>query len=417
MRDDFNILTGADHPDFLDLPWGTPLAQWEHPRLVAMAHGVSRHVVRFVRYGDRVYAIKETEHGPATKEYAMLRELRAEHLPVVEPVGTVTGLEGTDGGGALLITRYLDFSLPYRYLLGRDEPALSDKLLDAAVVLLVRLHLEHVYWGDCSLSNILFRRDAGALMAYLVDAETAERSQSISDGLRAHDLTVARENIAAGLFDLQADGRVPPDVDPLAIVDELDRRYQALWDELTRTDQLGHDERWRIERRIRHLNELGFDVEELSIRRDGSGLVITPILIEEGHHSRELRRRTGLDVQENQARRLLADIANHRAWLERSSGRPTPAAVAAARWLADVYEPVVVAVPAELQARLEPAEIFHRVLEHRYYLSESAEREVSHLEALAHYVAAFLPAEPSERQLAVDAARDVEGCDPPPTGP
>ena len=144
MTENFRIVARGGHPDFLDLPWSQPLADWDHDRLTPMAHGNSRHVVRFVRYDDRVYAIKETEEHLARGEYEMLRQLRADHLPTVEPVGYVTTESGTR---ALLITRYLDFSLPYRYLFGREENGLTDKLLDAAVVLLVRLHLDRVFWG------------------------------------------------------------------------------------------------------------------------------------------------------------------------------------------------------------------------------------------------------------------------------
>ena len=400
---EITIVARGGHPDFLDLPWGTPLEGWDHERMTKMAHGVSRHIVRFVRYGDRVYALKETEAGIARQEYDVLRTLREEHLPVVEPVGVVTGAEGTP---AMLITRYLDFSLPYWYILGRDEPALADKLVNAAVVLLVRLHLERVFWGDCSLSNILFRRDAGAMMAYMVDAETTERHRTLSDGMRQYDLDIARENIIGGLLNLQAEGRVSDDLDPIDVADELHERYERLWDELTRTESFDVDQRWRIERRVRSINDLGFDVEELSIERSGSALQIKPILVEEGHHYRELRRRTGLEVQENQARRLLADIENHRAWLEASSGRTTPAAVAAARWLADVYEPVIESVPETLLARLEAPELFHHLLEHRYYLSEKLRREVSHSESLADYLETVLSQQPSERQL------DFVGEDP-----
>jgi hypothetical protein len=398
------------HPDFLDLPWDEPLERWEHPRLVKMAHGISRHVVRFVRYDDRVYALKETEPGVARKEYDNLRELKERGLPTVNPVGVVKG-RGTDFD-AMLITRYLDFSLPYWYLVGRDEPiALADRLIDAAAVLLVRLHLEHVYWGDCSPSNLLFRRDAGALMAYLVDAETTELPPSIGDGLRLDDLRIAVENVVGGLLNLQAAGRVPAEMDPIEVGQSLESRYHALWDELTHDDVFDIDERWRIERRVRQLNDLGFDVEELSISRDGSRLRIKPILIEEGHHSRELRRRTGLEVQENQARRLLADIESHRAWLSKDQERDVPAAVAAARWLANVYEPVIEAVPAELTARLEPAEVFHQVLEHRYYLSEQQHRQVTHDEAIADYRATILPTQPAERQLQLDAAAGQPDAD------
>ncbi len=397
---EFVVVTKGGHPDFLDLPWGIPLEQWDHERMVKMAHGISRHVVRFVRYHDRVYALKETEPDVARAEYDVLKEMREVHLPVVEPIGVVTGLGPMDQ--AMLITRYLDFSLPYWYVIGRNEVALADKLLNAGVVLLIRLHLENIFWGDCSLSNILFRRDAGAMMAYLVDAETTERKGTISDQMRRYDLEIARENMVGGVLDLQAQGRVGPDLDPFELADELGDRYERLWDELTRVEEFPYDERWRINRRMRRINDLGFDVEEMSISRDGTSLRIKPVLIEEGHHARELRRRTGLEVQENQARRLLGDISGYRAWLERDLNKPIPSAVAAARWLADVFEPVVEAIPDDLGERLEPAEIFHEVLEHRYYLAEQQEREILNEEALKDYLDAILSNRPLERQISLD---------------
>jgi hypothetical protein len=252
-----------------------------------MAHGISRHVVRFVRFNDRVYALKATGLVAAQSEYRVLRDMRDDHLPVVEPVGVVS--DAPNPGDAVLITRYLDFSLPYWYLLGRGDQTLADRLMDAGVVLLVRLHLEGVFWGDCSLSNILWRRDAGAMMAYLVDAETTERHATIGDRMRRYDLDIAVENVAGGLLELQASGRITEDIDPLAIAESLRDRYEELWNELTRVDEFDLDERWRIEQRVRRINELGFDVEELSINRDGRTLSVKPVLIEEGHHARELR--------------------------------------------------------------------------------------------------------------------------------
>jgi Domain of unknown function (DUF4032)/Lipopolysaccharide kinase (Kdo/WaaP) family len=396
------IVTKQGHPDFLDLPWDVPLAEWDHPRLVKMAHGISRHVVRFVRFDERVYALKATEVGPAQAEYRVLRDLRADHLPVVEPVGVVSDSPGM--GNAVLITRYLDFSLPYWYLLGRGDPSLAERLMDAGVVLLVRLHLEGVFWGDCSLSNILWRRDAGAMMAYLVDAETTERHDHIGDRMRAYDVDIAVENVAGGLLELQASGRIGEDIDAVAIAEGLRNRYEELWAELTRVEEFDLEERWRIEQRVRRLNDLGFDVEELSINRDGRTLSIQPVLVDEGHHSRDLRRRTGLDVQENQARRLLADIDQYRAWLERSEERSIPRAVATARWLLEVYEPVTGSIPADLRSHLEPAELFHEFLEHRYLLAERLGEDVGNDEALADYLDAVLKGRPKERQLGLGAA-------------
>ncbi|MFN2609064.1 MAG: DUF4032 domain-containing protein [Acidimicrobiales bacterium] len=393
-------------PDLLDLPWAVPLAEWEHSRLVRMAQGVSRHVVRFVSDRDRVYALKETTPPDAEREYGMLRLLRTENLPVVEPVALVTGRE-TPGGeplGAVLVTRYLDYSLPYRYLFGVEGGyGLGHRLVDAAVVLLARVHVEGFYWGDCSLSNLLFRRDAGSLMAYLVDAETTEHRRPLPNGMREADVALARENVAGGLFDLEAEGLLSPDVDVVALTGLLEERYRLLWEELTAALDLDVRERHLIERRIRRLNELGFDVGELVVEHDAAGdrLRVTPALVEEGHHSRELRRLTGLEVQENQARRLLNDIASFGAHLGRMEGRSPPQAVVAARWIAEVYEPIVARVPAELRGRLEPAELFHELLEHRYYLSEDAGHEVDNATALRSYLDSVLRFRPQERVVFV----------------
>ena len=207
------IVKRDGHPDFLDLPWGVSLRRWRTPRLVDVARGLSRHVVRFVDYGGVVYAVKETEDRVALVEYDLLRDLEGRGLPVVEAVGVVRDrtADGSDPDapndrrypaddtevgsplGAALITRHLSFSMPYRYLFqGRPIADLRDQLEDAMAVLLVRLHLEGFFWGDCSLSNTLFRRDAGSLSSWLVDAETGRIQEGrLSDGQRAHDLEIA----------------------------------------------------------------------------------------------------------------------------------------------------------------------------------------------------------------------------------
>lgn len=391
----FRFLAGQEPSNLIDLPWATPLEDWEHPALVRMTRGQSRHVVRFVGDGARTFALKETLEDEALREYRTLRSIRAAGLPVVEAVGVVTGR--TDAGDrplpGVLVTRFLDYSLPFRYLFSIEGGApLGDKLIDAAVVLLVRLHVEGVYWGDCSLSNLLFRRDAGALMAYLVDAETAEIHQPMPDGLRLNELEVARENVAGGLLDLAEEGVMSPEVDAFAVADLLPARYELLWRELTGVTEIDARERHLIDQRIRRLNDLGFDVDELVVEQDPSGdrLRVVPALLEEGHHARELRRMTGLEVQENQARRLLNDIASFGAFLTRTERKSPPPAVAAARWIAEVYEPIVAQVPEELRGRLEPAELFHELLEHRYYLSEAAGYEVDNRTGLRSYLESVL---------------------------
>jgi hypothetical protein len=399
------IVARTGHPDFLDLPWHLPLEEWESDRLIKVPAGIHRHVVRFVDYDGVLYALKQMPQRLAEREYRLLRALDEEALPVVEAVGVVSGrADGgrPDGLGAVLITRHLEFSLPFRTLFtGHGVPDLRNSLLDALVQLLVRLHLVGFFWGDCSLSNTLFRRDAGALAAYLVDAETGEMHPSLTDGQREHDVTVAEENIAGDLVDLEAAGRLPEGIDPVETAAEVPPRYEALWSELTREEVLEAGERYRIDARLGRLNELGYDVEELELVDTGDGyrLRVQPQVVEPGHHRRKLMALTGLDVQENQARRLLNDIIGFRCHLEGVEGRSLPESVVAYRWLAEVFEPTITAVPPELRGKLEPAEVYHQVLEHRWFLSEEAGHDVGMQEAVRSFVEEVLKYQPDERTV------------------
>jgi hypothetical protein len=270
----------------------------------------------------------------------------------------------------------------------------TDGLLDALVELLVRLHLSGFFWGDCSLSNTLFRHDAGTLEAYLVDAETSEQHPELTDGQRQWDVELAIERVYGELLDLQAGELLPADVEPLEIAGELGRRYESLWQELTREEILRPEEqRYRITERLHRLNELGFDADEVELISTGEGnkLRLKTRVAETGHDSRKLFLRTGIDASERQARRLLNDMAAFRAWLEQKQGRAVSEVVAANRWLEEVYDPVIAAIPEELRSRLSPAEVFSEVLEHRWYMSEAAGRDVGTTAATRDYIEHVLP--------------------------
>jgi hypothetical protein len=387
----------ADAAGLLALPWHQPLEEWDDSILLDVpSRGISRHVVRFTASEGHVYALKEIAEPLARHEYALLGAFEEEGLPAVSVVGIC--VDRPHGLDAVLVTRYLEYSMSYRYLFSSRRGADSaERLMDTMVQLLVRLHLAGVYWGDCSLSNTLFRLDAGAFSAYLVDAETAERHPSISSRKRAYDLDLARERVGAELMDLQAGDLLPPGIDPIDVADSLGGRYDALWDEVTREEVFQPEEqRYRVAERLQRLNDLGFDVGEMELitSADGARLRVDTRVAEPGHQRRELFRLTGLEVQENQARRLLNDMRSFRAWLEQRSGRPVPDTVAGPRWLAEVYQPIVDAIPRSLVGRMEPAEVFHEVLEHRWFLSEKAGRDVGTTAAARSYFDTVLPTTP-----------------------
>jgi hypothetical protein len=395
----FQLVPRPGQPDFLDLPWDDPLEEWNVERLAIVERGISRHVVRFVEYDGTYYALKELPHQYAHKEYHLLRELARHGLPSVDVVGIAHRPELED----VLITRHLEYSLPYRILLARRPlPDMQDRLRDALANLLVRLHLSGFFWGDCSLSNTLFRRDAHKLAAYVVDVETGELHETLSDGQRMLDLELAEQNIAGELLDLEAELGDLGFGDPFELAEQTRASYERLWDELTAEEEFGSHERSRLQEHLKRLNERGFDVEEIELdeTEDGYRLRVRPQVVEAGHFRRRLQRLTGLEAQENQARRLLEDIDAYRAALEASGQKPVSDAAVAGRWLTDVFEPTVVrAIPQELHGRRAAAQVFHELLDHRWYLSEEAGRDVGMDEAVQSYIEDVLRPAPEERVI------------------
>jgi len=391
----YRLTTLGTNTSLLDLPYGRPLAEWDESLIVHVPRGISRHVVRFVEADGQIFAVKEATDRFVLREHSLLQVLADRSVPVVDAYGTVVDRTADNGGElpGLLLTRHLTFSLPYRSLFtGRGLPALSDRLLDALAELFVRIHLAGFYWGDCSLSNTLFRRDAGALAAYLVDAETGELHPHLSNGQRAYDLSIATENIAGEMFDLNAGGYLAESIDPVETAMALTPRYEQLWNELNHEEVVERDESYRINARVRRLNNLGFDVAEMAIRteQDGRKLRFDTQVVEPGHHQRRLFALTGLRVQENQARALLADLARFRAKWSEGCGVTVGEEVAARRWLIEKYDATLEVVPAELRGKLPDAELFYEINEHRWFRSEAQGGDIGRDEAVASYVDGLL---------------------------
>jgi len=392
------IISATPDSQLLHFPWDTKLAKWPKELLVALPQGISRHVVRFIAVGDSVLAAKELVEELAHHEYRLLHDLNRLGCPAVEPVGIVSDRVSQKGKQrvSILLTRHLEYSLPYRTLFtpGVRQETVS-RLLDAMVVLIARLHLVGFQWGDVSLSNILFRRDAGAFAAYLVDAETGRLYPQLTNGQREEDLEIARVNLFGDFLDLQAAGMLLPEYDPQSLVNNVEARYRELWKELTGVEEFLGSQRERIEGRVRRLNALGFDVAEMDIETasGGSKIRIQPKVVDAGHHQRRLMKLTGLDTEENQARRILNSLDSYRF---RSGQTKVPESVVAHQWLTEVFGPVMAEVPAELWGKREPAQVFHELLDYRWFMSQHEQRDVPLIEAVCGYINDVLEPLPDE---------------------
>jgi hypothetical protein len=378
----------------LDLPWEQPLEVWNdddvHFRPIPI--GPSRHLVRFLDRDGVTYALKELATLLADREYAVLRHLEGLGLPSVKPIGIA---EAPARGTAILVTEFLAHSLQYRRLMMRlPAGAYRDRLLDAMAWLLVDLHRSGVYWGDCSLANTLFRRDGDRIQAYLVDAETSELHDRLSNGQRAYDLEVLVENVAFGLADLALmQGRDGELDDAIASAEGVRRRYLRIWDELTMEPLLRSDDRFGIRARVRRLNDLGLAIDEIELVPGEAGKVRMRVAVTTRRfHVRELERMTGIAAMEGQAMLLLNDLREYRAWVEWCEKRTLTEVEGAERWLRDVYEPTLARLAGAIGPERDPVQAYCDLLEHKWLLSEQAGRDVGLEAAIASYVTLGAPA-------------------------
>lgn len=397
--------------ELLRLPWLEPLGEWDATSVPIqdVPVGPSRHLVRFVEADGRLWALKEMPVAVARKEYGVLRELEDRDLSAVRAAGMVVQpFEDT----AVLVTHYLETSWQYRRLLMRvpiTMRAHRSRLFDAIAALLVDLHRHGFYWGDCSLANTLFMRDGQLIRAWLVDAETAEWHETLTDGQREHDLEIMTENILGGLLDVAARLEAS-DEDVEQMLEEAEsvrRRYDALWQVLHDEPVIGLDEQFHVEARVRRLNELGFAVDEVRLETAESGVErvrLSFCVAGRTFHTDELRRLTGLEVSEGQATILMNDLRSHIGRLRREYGYDVAEEVAAQAWLHDVFRPEVAKAHEAVQWVGDATQAYCDLLEVRWLLSEEAGTDVGDEPALAALAHRDAPSESAATIAFVDIA-------------
>lgn len=379
----------------VDLPWEEPLGAWQADRLAfrELPVGPSRHLVRFLVVDGALYALKELPIEVGRREYEVLLHLERAGLPAVIPAGIA---ETPRRETAILVTEYLAHSLQYRRLLSRLPPGASrhrERLLDAMAFLLVDLHRNGVYWGDCSLANTLFRRDGDRIQAYLVDAETSEIHDQLSDGQREYDVEILVENVAFGLADLAALQGAPDPDEAIAATERVRDRYRALWAELHDEPVIFAGDRQAIRSRIRRLNDLGYSVDLVLDPTSGDDRVrLRMHVTTRRFHAREIERRTKIRALEGQAQLLLNDLNEYHAWLEWQAGRQIPPDEAADRWLREVYRPTLAKIAGAVGPDRDLVQAYCDVLEEKWYLSESAGFDVGLELAIEAYLHLGAPA-------------------------
>jgi len=369
-----------DHAELLELDWARSITEWTTPRLVDLPAGISRHAVRFVALERGTFAVKELPRQAGQRDYDVLQDLEARGGPSVRPVGLVIR-GGEDPGSeraACLITRYVDYSFSYRELLsGRDFGPRRQQLLDAFALLLAQLHLLGCLWADCSLSNVLYRFDAGTIDTIMVDAETASIYPVLSDGQRRQDLEIMVDNVAGEMMDIAASQGLPIDEADFHMGEDIARRYEGLWAEISAEERIRPQEQFRITQRINRLNELGFEVEEIQVlpHPERDHVHLKTRVADRNYHRNRLRELTGVEAGEDQARQILADLQYF--ILAQGGADTAPGkALLAVRWRTEAFEPMLRRLAAVIGPKADPVQAYTDLLYLRYMLSAGSKRDV-----------------------------------------
>jgi hypothetical protein len=387
------------NPDFLDLPWDRALTSWDTDRQVSMPTGIHRHPVLFVAYDEGIYAIKELSLRSAHNEYRVLRVLQEQSHSSAEPIGLVERdwMDRRNEGAGAVITRFVEHSFPYRNLIsGAGFGSRRTQMLDALAGLLVELHMAGCYWGDCSLSNVLYRFDAGAIEAIMIDGETSEIHPSLSDGQRLQDIEVMKENVAGEMSDIAAEMGEDLSSADLELGADIESRYDGLWKELTEELVITRNDAYRIRERIGRINELGFAVDDIELTpADGGNLVKLRVHVGgRTYNSDILRQRTGIEASENQARSILGDLNYYLA--KHGDLSTTAKNVGTFKWLNSVYEPLIERI-REIWHGEDPVQGYCDYLSHRIAIATKRGADVDVIEAFDDWIAAGLPGIDPER--------------------
>ena len=383
----YNIL--EKYPDFLDLPWDQPLENWDqfYLNMVEYEIGLHRNEVKFLEYDNKVYAFKQLPKKLATHEFNMLKELKELEIPVVNPVGYVQFKRENGEEYGVIITEYLEYSIPFRLLFFKPKLyRYQKKMIKSIANLIVRLHIAKFYWGDCSLSNILFKRDAGELQAYLVDAETMEHYSTISDPKREHDLDIMTENIGGDLLDIEAQNKLLSEFNFINTAEQIKKSYHDLWLTLTQETYFSLQEKYKIRQKLEEIFDLGFTVKEYSLTpvEDGNKLIMHTVVTEKFYFKTELKSLTSIYAEETQAKIIFNNILEYKAGVESKLQKTVPLKTIAHQWYDSIYKYSLNQIGID-EDDMNGPQIFCQVLEHKWLLSEKNKEDVGFIRAISDY--------------------------------
>ncbi len=331
MAGSLHITAATADPALLDLPWDLPLEEWPDEHIAALPRGISRHLVRFVEplglrhrhQGDRPprwRSASTTCSAPLQRLDVPVRRARRRHHRAAP---TTDGERARRRAGhpapavlaalprAVLPDAAARHGDPPRRRPGRAaRPAAPRRLLLGR-----RVAVEHAVPARRRRVRRVPRRRRDRASCYERPLQRAARERP-RDRPHQH----RRRADGPGGRRPRRRGRSTRSRSPNGIV----AAYRSLWNELTEPRVVLVVASAGGSANASSVSTTSASTSRSSRSRpptSGTTVRIQPKVVDAGHHSRRLLRLTGLDVEENQARRLLNDLDSYRATARQAGAR------------------------------------------------------------------------------------------------
>lgn len=192
------------------------------------------------------------------------------------------------------------------------------------------------------------------------------------------------ENVAGELMDLSHILKLPKTLDIYNVSTKIRGRYEHIWSELTLDELFMTNQRYRIHERIKRINDLGFTVDEIELvaKEDGKELSMKPFVTDRNYHQTQLHSLTGILAEETQACLILNEINELKAT---SFDKEIPIYNVAFKWVNENYLPTVSKLGLQINSPDAP-ELYCEVLEHKWFLSEKAKKDIGLETAIMAYI-------------------------------
>ena len=377
------IFPKKDWEQIEDFPWTKEIETWEGYRFVERRKGESRHTLFFLRTDKGDVVIKRTSSESAEKEYYTYNKLISMGIPTIMPIGFAKKhKDGVEEG--YLLTLYEKGSLPESHLMRLlKSEQYRDLVWNSIIALLVVMHLKGIFWGDPSLDNILVKFYKTKVEALLVDTETVQLYDYISEEKEKEDLERMFESLFAYSF-------VNDEFDERLFEKRkqyIEKRYNKLKKILNDELNIEKEDYFKLVKRVDDLFLLGYTVKPEGFSPKLK-VMFKPVTPRKGWFVQMLEDMLGVSFTPEQSKKIFKEILQYRYRMSKSRKTEMKLGDAARDWYQHRFLPAR-RVFKQYFPDENPVKIYLEILTHKWFLSEKAGKGVGIVEAAKDYSRRF----------------------------